>query len=278
MHSPVCPADPFATEVGDRSVELARPRAAADFTSSLDDEHSLSCPAQPPRGGQTSQARTNHCDIDTQNGIVCSHKTNVSDRRLNRQEAAMTRRTGNRQRLLDAAVRCIEERGYARTTARDLVQASGTNLGAISYHFESKEALLNEALGECCRRWLQRIQEASTAASSGNAWVDAITVAYAALRDGREFAVAYAEAWVQAERSPALRAQLAAQYREFRTATAILAQSLTPSSSALQTDPEALGTILVAIGDGLIIQWLLDADSLPEPARLARALTEFGVT
>ncbi|KUH81628.1 MULTISPECIES: TetR family transcriptional regulator [unclassified Mycobacterium] len=188
----------------------------------------------------------------------------------------MTRRTGNRQRLLDAAIRCIEDRGYARTTARDLVQASGTNLGAITYHFDSKEALLNEALAECSRRWLQQMQQASTAVSSGDPLADTIAAAYGALRDGRMFAVAYVEAWAQAERNPALREQLAAHYREFRTATATLAQSLTRSSSL--PDAEALAAILVAVADGLVVQWLLDADSLPEPARLARALTQFGVT
>lgn len=92
------------------------------------------------------------------------------------------------------------------------------------------------------------------------------------------FAVAYVEAWAQAERNPVLRAQLAAHYREFRTATAALAQSLSHASSESLPDPEALATILVAVADGLVVQWLLDADSLPVPARLARALTQIGIS
>lgn len=278
MHSPMGPADPFAPEVGDRSVEIARSCPAANLVTSLGDEHAFSRPVQMASGGQAGEARANHRYIDPQSGILCSHETNVSDKCLNRNGVAMTRRTGNRQRLLDAAVRCIEDLGYARTTARDLVQASGTNLGAITYHFDSKEALLNEALAESCRRWLQQIQQASTAASSGDPWEDTIAAAYGALRDGRMFAVAYVEAWAQAERNPVLRAQLAAHYREFRTATAALAQSLSHASSESLPDPEALATILVAVADGLVVQWLLDADSLPVPARLARALTQIGIS
>ena len=53
---------------------------------------------------------------------------------------------GHREALLDGARRCLLERGYARTTARDLVAASGTNLASIGYHFGSKEALLNGAM------------------------------------------------------------------------------------------------------------------------------------
>ena len=52
---------------------------------------------------------------------------------------------GNREALLEGAIRCLETRGYAQTTARDLVRESKTNLGAIGYHFASKEALLYEA-------------------------------------------------------------------------------------------------------------------------------------
>src|SRR3954467_666982 len=53
---------------------------------------------------------------------------------------------GHREDLLDGAKRCLYEKGYARTTARDIVAASGTNLASIGYHYGSKENLLNAAL------------------------------------------------------------------------------------------------------------------------------------
>ena len=49
---------------------------------------------------------------------------------------------GHREDLLEGAKRCLLEKGYGRTTARDLVQASGTNLASIGYHYGSKDALL----------------------------------------------------------------------------------------------------------------------------------------
>ena len=60
---------------------------------------------------------------------------------------------GNREKLLAGAKRCIQEKGFARTTARDLVAASGTNLASIGYHFGSKEALLTQALVEELGEW-----------------------------------------------------------------------------------------------------------------------------
>jgi AcrR family transcriptional regulator len=184
----------------------------------------------------------------------------------------MTRRRGNREALLEAAVDCIQERGYGRTTARDLVEASGTNLGAIGYHFESKEALLNEALAECGRRWLRHIADvaARTGVDGGDGWQQTVTAAHRALQEGRPIAIGYLEAWTQSQRSPDLREQLSAHYREFRTATAAIVTSSAPEGSTV--DLEALSAVLVAVADGLIVQWLLEPEAIPDPTRLARAL------
>lgn len=60
---------------------------------------------------------------------------------------------GNREDLLAGAKRCLVEKGYSRTTARDIAQSSGVSLAGIGYHFKSKEALMNEALFDSMREW-----------------------------------------------------------------------------------------------------------------------------
>ena len=72
-------------------------------------------------------------------------------------------RTNHRDLLLEAAKRLLCEKGYARTTARDLVAASGTNLASIGYHFGSKEALLNEAMAEGFAEWTERMDRLALA-------------------------------------------------------------------------------------------------------------------
>src|ERR1700761_3900393 len=52
---------------------------------------------------------------------------------------------GHREDLLDGAKRCLLEKGFVRTTARDIVKESGTNLASIGYHYGSKDALLVKA-------------------------------------------------------------------------------------------------------------------------------------
>jgi hypothetical protein len=54
----------------------------------------------------------------------------------------------NRDALLLAAKKCLWEKGYNRTTARDIASAAGVSLAAIGYHFSSKETLLTCRHGE----------------------------------------------------------------------------------------------------------------------------------
>src|ERR1700747_2234091 len=58
----------------------------------------------------------------------------------------------HKEDLLAGAVACLREKGYANTTARDIVAASGTNLASIGYHYGSTQDLLHaaglKALGE----------------------------------------------------------------------------------------------------------------------------------
>jgi len=76
---------------------------------------------------------------------------------------------GNREDLLAGAKRCLIEKGYARTTARDIAAASGVSLAAIGYHFGSKDALMNQAVFDSVGEWGEELQRVLTAESGHDA-------------------------------------------------------------------------------------------------------------
>lgn len=47
-----------------------------------------------------------------------------------------------RERLLDAAAQLLAERNYSQVSVREITEAAGQSLGALNYHFGSKEGLL----------------------------------------------------------------------------------------------------------------------------------------
>src|SRR3954453_11813509 len=179
-------------------------------------------------------------------------------------------RSTHRHALLAAAKQLLREKGYARTTARDLVAASGTNLASIGYHFGSKEALLNEAIGESFTEWNDRILAAAMSEADEsplgrlmNAW----RVMLDDFEAARPIFVAFIEALAQAERSTELRAQLAAQYDRLR-------RDIGASVAAVigGEDGDVLASFMIAVGDGLLIQSFLDPERAPSAQELEEAL------
>lgn len=90
--------------------------------------------------------------------------------------------------LLIAARRLFARRGYEGTSVRAITAAAGANLGAITYHYGSKETLYHEVLAACFKPLLTRLDlamgEAGTAPLARiEAGVRAIFAHQAANRD-----------------------------------------------------------------------------------------------
>ena len=173
---------------------------------------------------------------------------------------------GNREALLEAAIVCLRERGFGGTRARDLASTAGVSLGAIRYHFGSTEGLLNEAVAESARRWVSSFQAAMAAATDRAAELDSMTAdTYRVFDANRALLIGFMEAFAHAQRSAAAREQLAGMYDELRQGiVAVLADK--------RRDAESVASLLIALIDGLMLQWLLAPDRCPSPEMLQRAV------
>jgi AcrR family transcriptional regulator len=181
---------------------------------------------------------------------------------------------GHREDLLAGAKRCLAEKGFAATTARDIVAASGTNLASIGYHFGSKDALLNAAIIDSFDDWDDEIAHALRCATPNTpvdrleAFLDGVV---AALTSDRSTAVASVQAYARAEHTPDLRDQIAGAYERGRRSVAALildvAEDEVDDQTALQ-----LGSLALALVNGLVLQTLLDPERAPSGRDLAAAL------
>ncbi len=175
---------------------------------------------------------------------------------------------GTREDLLAAAKQCLAERGYARTTVRDIVSRSGSNLAAINYHFGARDALLNQAMVESTTEAVQRILDnlESSAerepAARLRTFLAKLTTSFT---EDRGVWAANIESLAQALHSGEVRAEISAKQREARAA---LARMLAPGDNP----DDALGAILLTLLDGLLVQWLLDPTAAPGPETIAAGL------
>ncbi|MDX3191865.1 TetR/AcrR family transcriptional regulator [Streptomyces sp. MN03-5084-2B] len=180
---------------------------------------------------------------------------------------------GNKESLLAGAKRCLYEKGYARTTVRDLASAANVSMAAIGYHFGSREALLNAALIEANEEWGETLAktlqvdtppEAAPAERFELIWQRVIE-SFGEHR--RMWAVSF-EACSQPDLDETVRAQLANAVEQARHGLANLFQGLDDGSA----EARAVGTVHQALLSGAMLQWLIDPDHAPSGADLVRGL------
>ncbi len=183
---------------------------------------------------------------------------------------------GHREDLLAGAVRCLREKGYARTTARDIVAASGTNLASIGYHYGSTQALLTAAVFKAMEDFGAEIgqimraeadQEGTTLERFERFWSHVID----SFRANPGVWAATFDVFGVAQRDPQVRAAVAQGIDDGR---ALWAQALygLDGDGDEQGAARAVGSLHQALLSGVLIQWLIDPSRAPSAADLATAL------
>ena len=181
---------------------------------------------------------------------------------------------GNRDALLLAAKKCLLEKGYNRTTARDIASAAGVSLAAIGYHFSSKDALLTEALLLAFGEWDQDLKRALHTSVPSNVtpaerfeatWSKLI----ATFETHRSLWIANFEILTQMVSQPVARQFLASNLHAARTGLAAMFLNQEENNISDHT-ARTIGTFHHVLLSGLILQWLID----PASALSAKDLTE----
>jgi AcrR family transcriptional regulator len=62
---------------------------------------------------------------------------------------------GTRQRVIDAAIRCILEQGFYRASSNAIAETAGLSWGVIQYYFGSRESLMLAVVEEGSRRLIE---------------------------------------------------------------------------------------------------------------------------
>lgn len=183
------------------------------------------------------------------------------------------RSVDNRRALLEGARKCLLEKGYDRTTVRDITAAAGgVSMAAIGYHFGSREALLMEALVGALEEWGAALGEGAskrprTRADYAKAWNRMLRSA----ETHRALWLASYEALLQGERAPELRARLAKAQEEGRRGVAAWLTGA-PEAEVDERTVRGVGSIQMALMSGLVGQMILDPEGTPSGAEIARGL------
>jgi AcrR family transcriptional regulator len=183
------------------------------------------------------------------------------------------------QRIIEAMRTSVGTRGAAGSTFDHVAREAGVSRGLLHYYFGSKEKLLVEVVRHDCETRIEAMDERITRATSVDEIVAALVLGLEEFIEGEPSSPAVIYELLSASRhSDEIRSELAELYRRWR---ADLADALRAKERdgvvRLEADPEAVASMLFALGDGFGIQVLSDPDWDREAAfelgvRIARRL------
>jgi AcrR family transcriptional regulator len=175
---------------------------------------------------------------------------------------------GHREDLLAGAKKALLDKGYARTTARDIVALSGTNLGSIGYHYGSTQALMTTAMLSAMEDWGEAV---GAALGAGGTAEDFWAAVIGSITEHRQLWLASFEVMVQAEHSPELREPLAAGIGQARRGLAAMVLGV-DEDQIDETTARTVGAVQMALMSGVVTQWLTDPATAPKPAEIVAGM------
>ncbi|HWG22886.1 TetR/AcrR family transcriptional regulator [Actinospica sp.] len=180
---------------------------------------------------------------------------------------------GNREALLEGAKRCLLEKGYAKTTARDIADSAGVSLAAIGYHYGSKESLLEQAFMASMEEWFaddeadRHEESAAGSLERFQAFFDEVLSTFpqqeALLRLNMEMGL-------EGMRNPSLGAFMSQALQEGRQGLAEALAGLDPEKDGELA--QRVGSFYSVLMTGLVAQYLIDRERFPSASDLTEGL------
>ncbi|MEV7176861.1 TetR/AcrR family transcriptional regulator [Kitasatospora sp. NPDC093679] len=185
---------------------------------------------------------------------------------------------GNREDLLAGAKRCLLEKGYGRTTARDIASSAGVSLAAIGYHYGSKDALLTRAMMEAMGEWGDELGRVLAALGEETDPQERFVAAWdkvvESFTEHRGLWAVQIEILAQMEHSPELREVLGGAQKEARLGLSAMFQGVPEVPDT--PDELARGAFYQALLAGLATQWLVSPELAPDGKEFLEGLRLVG--
>ncbi len=177
-------------------------------------------------------------------------------------------------RLLAGTLECLRLNGLRGTTSRAIATAAGVNLGAITYHFGSKDELVAQALVQTVRGWLApALDVLRREMDPAERLVGAVAQLQRTFAEARDMLPVYLEALVAASRDDTLRRGVEELFKEVRS---FLSTQMREERDAgllpAWVDPDAFAMLFVATADGIGLHAAIEPDAVQPDALASQAI------
>lgn len=198
--------------------------------------------------------------------------------RPERTRRVQSRAVATRAALLDAALECLVERGWAATTTTEVAERAGVSRGGQLHHFHTKAELLTAAVDHLLERRTAEFRAAFAGLRPETVRVEDAVGLLWSMFDGPTF-VAYAELWLAARTDPELRRAVVAMDERFIAESAAIFGELFPPGAGGSDDFHQTGLAFAfAVMEGLAFQRMVPHAAQLPAERVVAALADVART
>jgi len=165
-----------------------------------------------------------------------------------------------RQRILDAAMRCFSDSGFHNASMQQICAAANMSPGGVYRYFASKDEIIGAIFEHVHARNTQYFERMAAEGATLDSFCE---VGFSCLREltGGPESGMFCEVFAEAQRNPQLRVVFEAKYNQ---ALGQLCAALSHLQSIGEIDKSlevsVVATLLMAIGDGLIVRKRVDQE------------------
>ncbi|OPF71170.1 TetR family transcriptional regulator [Streptomyces antioxidans] len=196
--------------------------------------------------------------------------TSRSERRPPRRAVAASARTRQptevrRRLIVEAAVPLIAERGTKAVGVREVAAAAGVSVGTVTYHFESVQEVLSEAMVLHIERYYAALSDAAGQATSGAEGLRLLVDALFTEDTDRHWRMWF-DYWNAGERDEAFARGQAERYESWHGEIRALVERGRAEGDFRCDDPADFALRFSALADGLALRRLRQVPALSVPA------------
>jgi len=169
-----------------------------------------------------------------------------------------------KSQIINATIDCIARYGYNNFSMQDVARIADVSKGIIHYYFLNKEdlmmAVLERVAGDI-ESLLAGITEKTQ--DPAEQLRQMIRVCFDIVRQKREYYCINMDFWTQINQKEKVRLAVAKHYAKFRGTTAAIVQAGVDSGVFKPIDSAHAASVIIAIVDGISLQWLFEESSFP---------------
>jgi AcrR family transcriptional regulator len=180
----------------------------------------------------------------------------------------------SRKQVLEAAVRALARRGYARTSVSDIAHTAGMSKGAVHYHFDSKDDLIAKVLEHCAAVTRERLRQAWEAPGEPAEKIRRAIREMRSIRtEGTPEARVLADLAAQGLYDARIRSLLSKMFETNRKeVVAYLTKSLEELKLRTKVPPHLIPRLLIGALDGLAMHNFFDPPAEGDSEEIERAI------